>query len=666
MLRIAILVFISLGSIFTVQAQIERARSWIFGQSIGIQFQAIGEIDTLSNVYIPPYPQYEGTATYNDSEGNLLYYVLNGRLIGNDHKPINNNFYIGGSSSASQANIITSLNDSVFHIFGSTSGFNYYYSCFDRTTETFKTLGKSLIYRASEAQALVNHQNGKWQWVVCHSRLGDTLYSYLITDDGLETCPVISHAGPFYNDWYPGQGNIKFSSDGKYLVFTTWSADMIVFCSFNSQTGEIQEIFKISEPYPYGLEISNNKLYVGCNRPNDRIFSFSILKVDSANVIKSKTTLFDTSLMDEIGQLQTTPQGVIYVSQWGQNYLGVIENEKYNFTKPLFGTKKCYGGFPSFNASYFHTPALNFTYTRNCNNNTFIFKAIDTILASSWKWQYSKGNNSFAGNGKQTSFTFTDTGIWQVRCIATNGNRNDTVIKNITILNPMKSEYLGEDILLPLGANVSGSIAGPNGMHCNHWQKLGDTAEKLGNTYMYHDTGTYVCKATNTVFCNYIDTIKVQVCDSFARAATIDRSGDSLFTKTFAVKYQWYLNDTAINGATKSVLKLNQKGVYKLRTWNAANCDSFSTTFDVNKLGTQKFKTQVMRIFPNPNNGSFEIQSTDMPIQSVVLYDVTGNKVFEKQGFQSKNIEITFRIHSGVYFVNVNEMGIQKILVINQ
>jgi len=66
--------------------------------------------------------------------------------------------------------------------------------------------------KSAETQALVNHQNGKWQWVVRHSRLGDTLYSYLLTEKGLETCPIISHVGPFYDDWYAGQGKLKFSA----------------------------------------------------------------------------------------------------------------------------------------------------------------------------------------------------------------------------------------------------------------------------------------------------------------------------------------------------------------------------------------------------------------------------------------------------------------------
>ena len=72
--------------IYTGFSQIDRTRTWVFGQSVGIKFPKTGTMDTISSIYKPGYPQYEGTGVYNDSNGNLLYYVLNGQLIGNDHK----------------------------------------------------------------------------------------------------------------------------------------------------------------------------------------------------------------------------------------------------------------------------------------------------------------------------------------------------------------------------------------------------------------------------------------------------------------------------------------------------------------------------------------------------------------------------------------------------
>ncbi len=651
-------------------AQINRTRSWVFGESIGLHFNKSGTIDTLSGIYKPGYPQYEGTAVYNDSSGNLLYYVLNGQLIGNDNKPINTGFAMGGGSSASQANIITSLNDSIFHVFGSSSGFNYYYCCFDRYANKFTVLGKSLIYRASEAQALINHQNGKWKWVVCHSRLGDTLYSFLINENGLETCPVISHAGPFYNDWYPGQGCMKFSPDGKYLVFTTWNLETIEFCSFDNTTGKITLLFRIGCLGANGLEFSDNNLFVSCSR-DGKIRKYSLNKLNYDSVQKSNIVIYDTTDIFTLGQIQKAVDGNIYVALDGVNRLGILRkinnNYKFNYTIPLFGNKVCYLGFPSFNASYFHTPALNFSYSQNCKTNRFRFTATDTFKASSWQWKYSKGAANYTGSGITSEFSFPDTGVWQVQCIASKGSRKDTVTKNIEILKPLKHNYLGEDILLPAGSAMSGTIEGPPNMHCLHWHIKGDTIEHKTKDYLFSDTGYYICHATNPVFCTYYDTIRVRVCDSFAKAAVIERSGDSLFTKTYATKYQWYRvttnGDSLIVGATFNRIKLFSPGTYKLRTWNANGCDSMSTAFEVNALGLKILSLADILIFPNPNQGNFTIQAKQKTIRKIAIYSMTGKLLYMDKNINTRIVEINKQLKTGMYLIELNDTDIVKMII---
>jgi hypothetical protein len=650
-------------------AQIDRTRTWVFGESIGIHFSKSGSIDTLSGIYKPNYPQYEGTGVYNDSLGNPLYYVLNGKLIGNDNKPLNNDFAMGGGSSASQANIITSFNDSIFHIFGSSSGFDFNYSCFDKTSGKFKVLDKSLIYRASEAQALVNHENGRWKWVVCHSRLGDTLYSYLITENGLETCPVLSFAGPFYDDWYPGQGIIKFASNGKHLVLTTWSAEKVVLCSFNNQTGTIKELCSISGLVPYGAEFVDNKLFISSTRLG-QIHEFDISNLQCDSIQKSKRLVYDTTDDVSIGQIQLAPNGNLYVAYYQSNYLGVISKINgvwtHEYTPSILGSKKSFAGFPNFNASYFYSPTLNFTYTNDCETNSFQFSATDTFEANTWKWQYSKGATNYSDSGKTSNFSFPDTGVWQVECIASNGSRKDTITKTIVILKPLKSGFLGEDILLPNRTSIGGTIKGPVGMHCVHWQRMGDTIELKVQNFTYSDTGYYICRSTNPVFCTYSDTIRVRVCDSFAQSATITRRNDSLFTNTFAAKYQWYRNDTALTGATAQKIKLLQNGLYKLRTWNHQGCDSFSASIQVKALAMNHLTNSEINVFPNPSNGVFEIELPSQKIQEVEIFSSDGRMVWSEKFKTKQNPQtIKFSAKPGIYFMRINETVWRKIEIVD-
>jgi len=168
---------------------------------------------------------------WNSINGDLQFYADWQNLFGKNNDTINKDFHLGSNGSVSQATILTSIDDSFLYVittnpnsFGSSNGpGGYTYSSYNIFKKKWFTKRTVLQRNSSECQTLVNHQNGKWQWVVSHSLLGDTLYSYLINENGLETCPTISHAGPFYPNSNPGQGVMKFSPDGKYLFFATWN-----------------------------------------------------------------------------------------------------------------------------------------------------------------------------------------------------------------------------------------------------------------------------------------------------------------------------------------------------------------------------------------------------------------------------------------------------------
>lgn len=188
---------------------------------------------------------------------------------------------------------------------------------------------------SAQTQALVNHQNGKWQWVVRHSRLGDTLFSYLLTEKGLETCPVISHVGHF-EDWFAGQGKLKFSADGKYVVLTAWGINHFYLCEFNNQTGKIIEILDVSCLSASCAEFKESSLFIGCNR-DGKIRQYSMKKLNLPDFQSSNIVLFDTVDDNSIFDLQNAPDGNIYVAIARANRLAKISKDmqgKYSFRTP--------------------------------------------------------------------------------------------------------------------------------------------------------------------------------------------------------------------------------------------------------------------------------------------------------------------------------------------
>ena len=288
-----------------------RTRSWYFGEGLKIFFTEDNQLNVRTDL---KGSTEEGTGVYNDSVGDLLYYSDWGRLYDSSNSELCKDFYLGGDGSSSQATILTSLNDSILHVFATSAniynpffkngGFNY--SKFDIIKKKWVVKALNLDKYSAQTQALVNHQNGKWQWVVRHSRLGDTLFSYLLTEKGLETCPVISHVGHFYEDWFAGQGKLKFSADGKYVVLTAWGINHFYLCEFNNQTGKIIEILDVSCLSASCAEFKESSLFIGCNR-DGKIRQYSMKKLNLPDFQSSNIVLFDTVDDNSIFDLQNAP-----------------------------------------------------------------------------------------------------------------------------------------------------------------------------------------------------------------------------------------------------------------------------------------------------------------------------------------------------------------------
>jgi hypothetical protein len=166
--------------------------------------------------------------------------------------------------------------------------------------------------------------------------------------------------------------------------------------------------------------------------------------------------------------------------------------------------------------------------------------------------------------------------------------------------------------------------------------------------------------------CVYQDTIRVRVCDSFAQSATITRRNDSLFTNTYAAKYQWYRNDTALTGATAQKIKLFQNGLYKLRTWNHQGCDSFSASIQVKALAMNHLTNSEIMVFPNPSNGVFEIELPSQKIQEVEIFSLDGRLVWSENFSTKRNSQtIKFNARAGIYFMRINETVWRKIEIVD-
>jgi hypothetical protein len=127
--------------------------------------------------------------------------------------------------------------------------------------------------------------------------------------------------------------------------------------------------------------------------------------------------------------------------------------------------------------------------------------------------------------------------------------------------------------------------------------------------------------------------------------------------------YQWYLNGTAIAGATSPLYDAMESGAYQVTAVNG--CLSTSVTFNAIVSGLQESAQHSMLVYPNPAESNFTVQYAAGTEQIQVL-DLAGRTVFAAAS-NGKNSD-TITLAPGVYTVMTRNhegvcIGFEKVIV---
>ncbi|MES2004691.1 MAG: S8 family serine peptidase [Bacteroidota bacterium] len=153
----------------------------------------------------------------------------------------------------------------------------------------------------------------------------------------------------------------------------------------------------------------------------------------------------------------------------------------------------------------------------------------------------------------------------------------------------------------------------------------------------------------------------------------ITQQADSLVSSV-ATGNQWYLNDTAINGANLNHFKPTKAGVYKVITTNVFGCQQVSNTINFVITATIDVTAREinLQVSPNPNNGVFNLsfEVTSKADLSIDLISASGQRVYNSSypGFSgkfSKQLRID-NVSSEFYLLKIQhnkKTYVQKILI---
>jgi len=179
-------------------------------------------------------------------------------------------------------------------------------------------------------------------------------------------------------------------------------------------------------------------------------------------------------------------------------------------------------------------------------------------------------------------------------------------------------------------------------------------------------SGRYILSASN--FNNCIEVSKEYEFTFLPKPQIEDIKNESgVLTAPEAKDYKWYFGDSLIIGENNRILNTSKVGSYKVEYQIEGFCPIMTSPIVVTKtdVETELFANEI-HIFPNPNNGNFELALSNSSNSKVTIKNMIGQVVFENE-YSKANVRIELsNFAKGIYFIEViqnSEVKIKKLVI---
>ena len=294
---------------------------WYFGSHAGLDFNFPVPTPITSDLVSIGSP-----SSAADPNGNLLFYT-NGRIVWDrNHKIMPNGVGLaGGPASAQPALIVPWPNSNsryfIFTTEDNTTNGGMSYSIVDMNLnggfgDIIASSKNTLIvdFTANKPTAIL-HPNGKDVWVISHRFNSDEFLSYLITDSGLSSFPIVSSVGSILPAESGNHGTLKGSKSGSKLLLASVNSDIVELFNFDSSNGTISDVFEIDDYLDdqldvYGVEFSPDDSLVYLSTFQQGFFVNHLYQF---HIQSQLLTYLNNPFKANPGDLQLGPDGKIYV-----------------------------------------------------------------------------------------------------------------------------------------------------------------------------------------------------------------------------------------------------------------------------------------------------------------------------------------------------------------
>ena len=432
----------------SVQAQLESS-VWYFGNNAGISF--LTNLPTSLNDGM--LNTSEGCATIANASGELLFYTDGKTIWNKNHLPMPNGEGLLGHESSTQSAVIVPFPNNNFldyvitvdFLTGASDGFRYHLvdMSLDNGLGDITIKNELLESSSLEKVTVVLHENGIDYWVIGHRWENNTFFSYLISESGINSSPIISQVGSVHNgEFANGVGYLKSSPNGKKIALAnSFNDNFVEILDFDAATGVLSNPIRIDDIFlesfnilgPYGIEFSPDStlMYVSDVDPGNnysRIHQFDLTSNTLTDILATDTIVYEGN--ETLGALQLGIDSKIYVAVGNASYLATINlpNSQglacdFNLQQINLLNRTSSFGLPPLIESNFDAQLYSF-----CDGSNTRFSVISNKPVSNIIWDFGDGNNS---TGNDVSHYYDNYGSYTVTATVTSGIQTRVLIASV-------------------------------------------------------------------------------------------------------------------------------------------------------------------------------------------------------------------------------------------
>ncbi len=553
--------------IFQVAQAQRQGNIWYFGRKAGIDFNT-GTPFALTDGAMST---FNGCATISDALGDLLFYTDGITVYDKTHQVMPHGINLAGGLTSTQSAIIIPkpLSTTLYYIFTvdyemGDNGLEYSIVDITKNGGLGDVVTKNIKIKAHVCEKLtaVQTSNRLNFWVIAHDSSTNYL-SYLVSDSGVRTIPVVSGGGVnVSSSIYNAIGYLKLSSGGNRLAGAVKFLNLVEIGNFDNKTGKVSDLQIIPNVNTaYGVEFSpdNSKLYA-TDYFDQQLFQFDLSSANISNIVSSKVVIYTSN--SALGAIQQAPDGKIYVARDAQGQMGVINKPNQSGKACSYvdkgfdlSGKLCYSGLPTFVQSFF-VDTTNFVAYNICFGEGTHFTVQTNLTLSSWHWDFgdpvSTKNNT--DSVAAPIHYFTSPGVYVVKLVININGINDTITNSI-VINKTPVINLGPDRITCVDTAMTLDAGNPGYIYS--WNTR-DTTEKITTD----TSGLYKVRVTSRDgSCSSTDSVNItyKLKGNFKLKSDTSVCALKSLTLKPGMRGSDYVWST---GQTDSVITVSQSGTY--------------------------------------------------------------------------------------------------------